>query len=40
VDYRNGHVFGKLQALGLRPHFMEKFQKSGINLPDHVFEND
>lgn len=40
VDYKNGHVFGKLKALGLRPHFMEKFKKAGITLPDHVFEND
>ena len=40
VDYKNGHVFGKLQALGLRPHFMEKFQKAGVSLPDHVFENN
>jgi len=40
VDYRNGHVFGKLESLGLRPHFMEKFQKAGLDLPDHVFEND
>jgi pilus assembly protein CpaF len=40
VEYRNGRVFGKLQALGLRPLFMEKFTKAGIKLPDHVFDND
>jgi hypothetical protein len=25
-------------STGLRPHFMEKFKKSGISLPDTVFE--
>jgi pilus assembly protein CpaF len=40
VSYKNGRVFGKLKALGLRPHFMEKFQKAGVSLPDHVFESE
>jgi len=40
IDYKNGHVFGKLKALGLRPRFMEKFKKAGISVPDHVFESD
>jgi pilus assembly protein CpaF len=40
IEYKNGRVFGKLRAVGLRPHFMEKFQKAGLTLPDHVFEND
>ena len=39
VEYKNGRVFGKLKSLGLRPHFMEKFTKAGVKLPDHVFEN-
>ena len=40
VEYKNGRVFGKLKALGLRPHFLEKFTKSGVRLPDRVFEVD
>ena len=38
TDFRNGRIVGKLIPTGLRPHFLEKFKKSGITLPDHIFE--
>ena len=40
TDFKNGRVVGKLKANGLRPHFMEKFKKSGINLPNHIWDTD
>ena len=40
VDFKNGRVFGKLKATGLRPRFMEKFKKSGISVSDQTFETD
>ena len=40
TDIKNGRVVGKLKANGLRPHFMEKFKKSGINLPNHIWDTD
>ncbi len=40
TDFKNGHVFGKLKATGLRPRFMEKFKKSGINMPDSTFDKE
>ena len=40
MDFKNGRIFGKLKATGLRPRFMDKFKKSGVSLPDQVFEND
>jgi pilus assembly protein CpaF len=40
TDFKNGHVFGKLKATGLRPRFMEKFRKSGISLPDQIYEKE
>jgi pilus assembly protein CpaF len=36
VEYKKGRVFGKLKALGLRPHFMGKFEKAGVKLADHI----
>lgn len=38
TDFKNGRIIGKLMSTGLRPQFMEKFKKSGISLPDTVFE--
>ena len=38
TDIKNGRIIGKLISTGLRPHFMEKFKKSGITLPDSVFD--
>ena len=38
TDFRNGRIVGSLIPTGLRPRFLEKFKKSGINLPDHIFE--
>jgi len=40
TDFKNGRVVGKLKSTGLRPHFMEKFKKYGINVPAQIFEND
>lgn len=40
IEYKNGRVFGRLKALGLRPHFMEKFEKAGVKLPEHVFASE
>jgi pilus assembly protein CpaF len=34
---RDHTVVGKLQATGLRPTFLYKFEKRGISLPDEVF---
>jgi len=39
VDYKNGRVFGKLKGLGLRPHFMHKFEKAGIKLAESVYSS-
>ena len=38
TDFKNGRIIGKLMSTGLRPHFLEKFKKSGISLPDTVFD--
>jgi len=35
---QNGRVIGKFKPTGLRPKFSEKFEISGIELPDHVFD--
>lgn len=40
TDIKNGRIFGKLKSNGLRPQFMEKFKKYGINLPPQTFENE
>jgi pilus assembly protein CpaF len=40
TDFKNGRVFGKMKATGLRPRFMEKFRKSGVSLPDQIFDTD
>jgi pilus assembly protein CpaF len=40
TDFKNGHIFGKLKATGLRPRFMEKFRKSGVSLPDQIYEKE
>jgi pilus assembly protein CpaF len=34
---RDRNVIGKLQATGLRPTFLYKFEKRGVSLPDEVF---
>jgi pilus assembly protein CpaF len=39
TDFKNGRVIGKLKANGLRPRFMEKFKKSGVSIPDKVFDS-
>lgn len=40
TDFKNGRVFGKLKSTGLRPHFMDKFRKSGVSLPDQIFDTE
>lgn len=35
---RNGTVVGDFQATGIRPHFVERFRISGIDLPSGMFE--
>lgn len=40
TDFKNGRVVGKIKSNGLRPRFLEKFKKSGIILPDQVFDTD
>ncbi len=40
TDFKNGRVVGKIKSNGLRPRFLEKFKKSGIVLPDQVFDTD
>lgn len=37
MGIENGKVSGKLKPTGLRPHFMEKIEASGIHLPPSVF---
>ncbi len=39
-DFKNGRTIGEFKAVGPRPHFTEKFEKSGIRLPDELFKND
>jgi pilus assembly protein CpaF len=40
IDYKNGRVFGRLRSLGLRPHFLDKFEKAGVKLPDQIFDGE
>ena len=35
----NGHVFGRFKATGVSPKFAERLKKSGINLPQNIFEH-
>ena len=39
-DFKNDRVIGKIKSTGLKPHFMEKFQKAGVVLPDNVFATE
>ncbi|KAB0668559.1 CpaF family protein [Oryzomonas sagensis] len=34
----DGKVIGTFKATGIRPHFMQRFKLSGINLPNEIFE--
>lgn len=33
-----GKVVGEFKSAGIRPHFMQRFKLSGINLPNEIFE--
>lgn len=33
----DGHILGHMTATGLRPSFAEKFELSGIQLPESIF---
>ena len=33
TDYRDGKIVGTLQPTGVRPTFMDKFQRAGVELP-------
>ena len=32
-------VVGSLRPTGLRPHFLQKFEKHGMHLPTNVFQD-
>jgi len=40
TGFNNGRVIGKLKPAGLRPHFMEKFSKAGVVIPENVFDTN
>ena len=37
TDVVDGKIIGKLKPTGIRPHFGEKFEISGIHLPPNIF---
>jgi pilus assembly protein CpaF len=37
TDVVEGKIIGKLKPTGIRPHFVEKFEVSGIHLPPNIF---
>jgi pilus assembly protein CpaF len=37
TDVQEGKIIGKLKPTGIRPHFVEKFEVSGIHLPPNIF---
>jgi pilus assembly protein CpaF len=37
TDVIEGKIVGKLKPTGIRPHFVEKFEVSGIHLPPNIF---
>jgi pilus assembly protein CpaF len=37
TDVVEGKIVGKLKPTGIRPHFVEKFEVSGIHLPPNIF---
>jgi len=39
-DFKNDRVIGKVKSTGLRPHFMEKFQKAGVVIPESAFDSE
>ena len=37
---KNGNLLGRFRATGIRPHFSEKLQAAGIELPESLFDPD
>jgi pilus assembly protein CpaF len=37
TDVVDGKIIGRLKPTGIRPHFVEKFEVSGIHLPPNIF---